>query len=93
MFEATNATRIAIECLTLWMEPGEDARRNAAEHIAKLEHDREGPGPGAAAIIVGLLNLSMLLVLRLAKEQGAEDIAKRAGEILRELSPQLPEHD
>jgi hypothetical protein len=91
MSEATNATRIAIECLTLWMEPGEEARRNAAEHISKLRHDPGGPG--ADPIIVGLLNLSMLLVLQLAKAEGADDIAKRAGEILRELSPQLPEHD
>jgi hypothetical protein len=83
---ATAATRVAIECLTLWMESD---RLSAAEHIARLQHDPDGPG--ADRIITGLLNLSMLLVLELAKAQGAEDIRERASEYLRTLSPQLPD--
>ena len=83
---ATASTRVAVECLTLWMESD---RQAAAEHIARLRHEPDGPG--ADSIIVGLLNLSMLLVLELANAQGAEDIAKRAGEYLRNLSAQLPE--
>jgi hypothetical protein len=83
---ATAATRIAVECLTLWMETD---RQTAAEHIASLQHDPDGPG--ADRIIVGLLNLSMLLVFELAHAQGADDIRERAGEILRNLSPQLPD--
>lgn len=92
MYEPTDVTRIAIECLTLWMESGDSARLKAAEHIADLTHDRDGPGPDK--IIVGLLNLSMFLVYRLAKAEGATtatDIGQRGSEILRELSPKLPE--
>jgi len=86
---ATDATRVAIECLTLWMEPGPEARVRAAEHIAKLRHDPDSPGGNL--IVPGLLNLSKMLALSLAKAQGAEDIGQRAHEILQEWSPQLPE--
>jgi len=35
----TAATRVAIEFLTLWMEPGEDAPQPAAKHIdGVLDH-------------------------------------------------------
>ena len=85
---ATNATRVAIECLTLWLEPGPEARARAVEHIASLQYD---PGsPGSDNIIAGLLNLSMMLIMNLAREQGAEHIDTRAHEILQELSAQLP---
>jgi hypothetical protein len=73
------------------MQPGLEARQAAAAHIAHLQH---GPdGPGANTIIVGLLNLSMLMVMNLAKERGAgaDDMLQRAGDILRDLSPRLPE--
>ena len=86
----TAATRVAIEFLTFWMEPGEDAPRPAAEHIERvLDH----PTPAQAEAIAGLLNLSTLLVVSLAKAWGAadDDVGERAGEILRELSPHLPE--
>jgi hypothetical protein len=86
MNHATAATRVAIECLTLWLESD---RPSAAKRIARLQHDPDGPG--ADTIIVGLLNLGMLLVVELARAQGAEDLCKRAGEILRNLSPRLPE--
>lgn len=92
MYLPTEVTRIAIECLTLWMESGDGARLNAAEHVADLTHDRNGPG--ADAIIAGLLNLNMLLVYSLAKAEGATgatEIKQRGSEILRELSPKLPE--
>lgn len=92
MYEPTDVTRVAIECLTLWLERGDDARLNAAKHIADLTHERDGPGPDK--IITGLLNLSMLLVFKVAQAEGAttkSDIAQRAHEILRELSPKLPE--
>lgn len=83
---ATAATRVAIECLTLWLESDRDA---AAGHIAGLQYDPGGPG--ADTIIGGLLNLSMLLVLELAQAQHAEDIRERACEILHKLSRRLPE--
>jgi hypothetical protein len=43
--------------------------------------------------MAGLLNLSMVLVVQLAREQGATgaDMLQKAGEVLREWSPQLPE--
>ncbi len=88
---ATDATRVAIELLTLWLEPGDDARLNAARHITKLTRDPEGPG--AEHIIAGLLNLNMMTLLSLVKAQGADagDMLDRAQAILREWSPQLPE--
>jgi hypothetical protein len=84
--KATPSTRVAIEFLTLWMESD---RQSAAEHIAHVLDDPNGPG--AQSVIVGQLNLGMLLVFELAHAQGAEDIRERAGEILRNLSPRLPE--
>jgi hypothetical protein len=84
----TVATRVAVECLTLWLESD---RLSAATHIAKLTHDPDGPG--ADRIITGLLNLSMILVLDLAKERGAnaDDMPDKAMEYLRNFSRQLPE--
>jgi len=85
---ATANTRVGIECLTLWMESD---TLGAANHIANLQHDPDGPGTGA--IISGLLNLSQLLVMMLAKERGArgEALVEGAHEILRDLSRKLPE--
>lgn len=85
----TAATRVAVECLTLWLEPGVEARHNAASHISDLMHD-EG-GLGSNQVVTGLLNLSMFLALELAKERGAEDLLEGAREYLRGLSPRLPE--
>jgi hypothetical protein len=88
MFEPTEATRVAVECLTIWLETDKE---KAAEHIAHLQHSPDGPG--ATTMISGFLNLGELLVLSLAKERGAggEDIRQKAGDILREWSVQLPE--
>jgi len=85
----TAATRVAVECLTLWMESD---RLSAAKHITDLVHDPDGPG--ADRIITGLLNLSMVLVVSLAKEQGAttdEEYGEKVAEWLRDFSRQLPE--
>ena len=82
----TAYTRVAVECLTLWMEPH---RPGAALHIALLKQD-----PAEAdAMIVGLLNLSHKLLLKLAKERGATpyDLREKASEILCDLSLKLPE--
>ena len=88
MFEPTEATRVAVECLTIWLEADKE---KAAEHIAHLQHSPNGPG--ATTIISGFLNLGELLVLSLAKERGANagNVRQKAGDILREWSPQLPE--
>jgi hypothetical protein len=51
--------------------------------------DPDGPDP--VSIIAGQSNLAMILVLELANAQGAADLRERAGEILQELSRQLPE--
>jgi hypothetical protein len=85
----TDAIRVGIECLTLWMEPGADARSAAAGHIAELVHGTEGPRPGP--VVAGLLNLSTLLLLELMKQRGEHDVRGAAGEYLRRLSPRLPE--
>jgi hypothetical protein len=89
MKEPTSNTRLAVEFLTLWLERD---RAAAAEHIAHVLNDPEEPD--AASIIAGLLNLNMLTLLQLAKAQGAktdEELYDRAGEILRDLAPHLPE--
>ena len=86
MNSATAATRVAIELLTLFLEP--DLER-AAAHIRTVLGDPDGPD--AVSIIAGQCNLNMILVLELAKAQGAADLQERAGEILQELSRQLPE--
>ena len=82
----TASTRVAVECLMLWLERD---RASAALHIAQLKQDPEV----ADAMVVGLLNLSQKLLLRLAKEQGATpyDLEKKEREILCELSLKLPE--
>ena len=83
---ATAATRVAIELLTLFLEP--DIER-AADHIRMALGDPDGPDP--VSIIAGQCNLAMILVLELANAQGAADPSERAGEILQELSRHLPE--
>ena len=86
--EADN-TRVAIECLTLWMESDHEARRRAVQHISHLVHDADGPG--AINIISGLLDLNMFLVMSLAKECGAgeDDLVTMGGDFLRNLSLHL----
>ena len=86
MNPATAVLRVAIEVLTLWLEGD---RQRAAAHIKMVVEDPDGPD--AASIIGGQGYLSMVLILELAKAQGAEDLHERAGEILRELSRRLPE--
>ena len=86
MNPATAAIRVAIEFVTLWLE---DDRQRAAAHIKMALEDPDGPD--AASIIGGQGYLSRVFILELAKAQGAEDLYERAGEILRELSRQLPE--
>ena len=86
MNPVTATTRVAIELLTLWLE-FDRPHPNAHIKMALCDPD----GPDAASIIAGQCNLGMMLVLDLAKAQGAENLRERAGEILRELSRQLPE--
>ncbi len=64
----TQATRVAIECLTLWMESGDEASSNAMEHILRIRTDQ---GVSEITIIAGLLNLSALAIETLAQERGA----------------------
>ena len=83
---ATALTRVAVECLTLWLEPD---RASAVLHVALLKQE-----PAEAdAMIVGLLHLSKKLLLKLVSQQGATpyDALDRAREILADLSLKLPE--
>ncbi|MFJ4627125.1 hypothetical protein [Streptomyces sp. NPDC088847] len=82
-----NATRVAIEALTLWLE---DERHNAAAHIADIH-----TGPDAAdkdSTIAGLLNLAMILGMDLAKANGAQpdDFRSWLNTYLQKLSLGLP---
>jgi hypothetical protein len=90
MLNRTAAVRTAIEFLTVWMEPDHAA---AAVYITDVIHDPDQP-EAAGAAVTGLLNLSKILLFKLAREQGATsdaEIQGKAGEILRELSLRLPE--
>ena len=83
---ATAYTRVAIECLTLWLEPD---RVSAALHVALLKQEPDE----SDGMIVGLLNLGHWLLLELARERGAgagED-SLEARMILQDLALQLPE--
>jgi hypothetical protein len=87
---ATDAARIAVECLTLWLEPGPFARAKAVKHITDI---RNASAASADEVIAGLLNLSMMPVIDLAIQRGAtqDDALDRAGDILRDWSPRLPD--
>jgi hypothetical protein len=89
--QPTAYTRVAIEFLTLWMEPGDQARIEAARHIQSIV---DAPDANIRGIIAGLLNLNTVTLLELAKARGAmteEMYYQVAGDFLRELSQGLPE--
>jgi hypothetical protein len=82
------STRVAIECLTLWMEPGDDARVGAIKHIERLAHDARNSG--ADQIIYGLLDLSTILVQFFARSEAlGNDFSEEARLILQRISPWL----
>ena len=84
--QITASTRVGIEFLTVWLEGD---KQFATEHINRVLKDPDGPGADKA--IVGLLNLSMLLALQLAKAQGAENLEEWVRKYLSNLSATLPE--
>jgi hypothetical protein len=86
MNPVTASTRVGIEFLTVWLEGD---KQFATEHINRVLKDPDGPGADKA--IVGLLNLSMLLALQLAKAQGAENLEEWVRKYLSNLSTTLPE--
>jgi hypothetical protein len=86
MNPVTAGTRVGIEFLTVWLESD---KQFATEHIYRVLKDSDGPRADGA--IVGLLNLSMLLALELAKAHGADDVQEWARKYLSNLSVQLPE--
>jgi hypothetical protein len=82
-------TRRAIEFLTVWMDQD---RVDAPAYIERVLNDPNESG--ARNIIAGQCNLSMVLVLALAKERGAvtaEELWMKVGEILQELPQYFPE--
>jgi hypothetical protein len=88
MNPATASIRVAVECVTVWLESD---RQSAAKYVAHLLHDPDGPG--ADTMITGLVSLSHFLVLTLAREHGAgvDDMVEKAQGILQGLSQRLPE--
>jgi hypothetical protein len=80
---------MAIEFLMLWMEPDRDA---AAAHVTSVVHDPDQPDAAVLAM-AGQLNLSQILLFKLAMARGAKsdaEVQDKASEILRELSLRLP---
>lgn len=51
MNPATASIRVAVECVTLWLESD---RESAAEYIVQLLHDPDGPS--ADTMIAGLVS-------------------------------------
>jgi hypothetical protein len=86
MNPVTVSTRVGIEFLTVWLESDKEF---ATEHINRVLKDPDESG--AEKAIVGLLNLSKLLALELAKARGAENLEEWARKYLSNLSAQLPE--
>jgi hypothetical protein len=86
MNPVTTSMRIGIEFLTVWLESD---KQFATEHINRVLKDPDGPGADRA--IVGLLSLSTLLALELAKARGTEDLRGWVRKYLSNLSAQLPE--
>ncbi|MFD8974648.1 hypothetical protein [Streptomyces sp. NPDC059593] len=83
------ATRLAIEFLSLWIEPD---RQAAATHIKEALDASTGPNPEFSAI-AGLLNLSQFLLAEVVKANGAssaEDYDRLAREYLSRMSINLP---
>ncbi len=91
MHEPTAATRIAVECLTLWLQPGAEAWVAAAEHMVELM----GTPINATSIdmVSGLLNLNVWVLFDLMKERGLSLHEADAGvaRYLQDLSARLPE--
>jgi hypothetical protein len=83
MIEPTAAIRIAVECLTSVIDGDLDT---AADHITKMFNEAVQSG-NLYTIVMAQLSLNLQLVLMLARQQGAADLARRAREILQELSP------
>ncbi|CAN5756073.1 hypothetical protein BH24ACT5_BH24ACT5_21280 [soil metagenome] len=74
MPEPTNANRVAIELLILWLEPGDDARRHAAEHTVNVVlagSTVEEQLAKAVVALSGVLNLSRSILLQLVKTEAA----------------------
>lgn len=92
-----SATRVGIEFLTLWLEPGVAARQAAADHMFEVLKGSDGRRLDQAKTheaLSGLLNLGSFLVFQLAKAQGAttgDEAYEKAAEILRGISQSLPE--
>ena len=86
----TQATRVAIECLTLWMESGDQASQNAMDHILRIRTDQD---VSEITIIAGLLNLTALAIKTLAQERGATppQVRDHMGDILQDWSLKMPD--
>lgn len=87
---SAEATRQAIEFLMLFIEEGEAERTAAMVHIGRVIGE---PGPAAAGVVLGQLNLAAELLVMLSAAASADGHASLAhGQaILAELSAGLPE--
>lgn len=90
--DATQAVRLAIEFLTPYVAADtKEKRAEAAEYIAQRLSGTDALDP--IHVIRGQLYLGELLLLSLAKANGAqpEEYRQWAGQWLRTSSPQFPE--
>jgi hypothetical protein len=95
MPQSTENTRLAIEFLTVWMDDSDEEM--AFSHITNVicaNRPEVSALEMSAAAVTGLLNVSKILLVRLAQARGAmsdAEIQDKASEILCELSLRLPE--
>jgi hypothetical protein len=88
--DATAATRIAVELLNVWLDRGAPPIQ-AVQYIYGVLDAPETPSINQ--VILGQLRLAELLLLMLAKAQGANpyEVRAKAHELLQWLSESLPE--
>jgi len=88
--DATAATRVAVELLNVWLDRGTPPI-HAVQYIYSVLDAPETPATNH--VILGQLRLAELLLLILAKAQGANlyEARAKAHELLQWLSESLPE--
>jgi len=89
----TQATRIAVEFLTLWIQPDAEARAEATAYIC--QRLTEPDALPIEDVLAGHLNLARLLLFRCAVQESnnPDDLFRDVQAILQQMSPSLPDDD
>ena len=87
----TQAARIAVEFLTLWIQPEAEARAEATTYIE--QRLSEPDAPSYQDVLAGHLELARLLLFRCAVQESAcpDHLFRDVQAILQQMAPKLPE--